>query len=146
MIKNQHDLIFKNEVYAIVGAAIEVSNKLGSGFLEAVYQEALYLELTSRGIPTKQQVPVKINYKGKILQKKYIADFLYYDQILVEIKAIKSITVIEEAQILNYLNATGYTLGLIINFGNPKLDWERYIVTQRDGIRLRLQSLKRNHQ
>jgi len=131
MHTDTHELIFKDEVYAIVGASLAVLNELGSGFLEAVYQEALYLELKDRKIPAKQQFPINIMYRGRVLQKKYIADFLCYDQILVEIKVIRLITAIEEAQILNYLNATGYHLGLIINFGNPKLEWERYIVTQR---------------
>lgn len=131
MHPDTQELIFKDEVYAIVGAALAVLNELGSGFLEAVYQEALYLELKDRKIPAKQQFSIDIMYRGRVLQKKYIAVFLCYDQILVEIKVIRLITAIEEAQILNYLNATGYHLGLIINFGNPKLEWERYIVTQR---------------
>jgi GxxExxY protein len=122
-------LIFKDEVYQIVGAAMEVSNHLGCGFLEAVYQEALSLEFTERHIPYVQQKRIQITYKNTILQKHYMADFLCYEQIIVEIKALKQLTSIEEAQILNYLKATGHPVGLLLNFGSPRLEWERYVNT-----------------
>ena len=125
------ELLFKDEVYAIIGAAMEVSNELGSGFLEAVYQEALGIELTARQIPHEQQKPIKIRYKGIELMKDYFADFLCYDQIIVEIKAIKQLSTIEEAQLLNYLKATGCPLGLLINFGVPKLEWKRFANTRK---------------
>ena len=124
-------LIFKDEVYQIVGAAMEVSNHLGCGFLEAVYQEALSLEFSERQIPHVQQKRIQIKYKNTILQKHYIADFLCYEQIIVEIKALKQLTSIEEAQILNYLKATGHPVGLLLNFGSPKLEWKRYANTSR---------------
>ena len=124
-------LIFKDEVYQIVGAAMEVSNHLGCGFLEAVYQEALSLEFSERQIPHVQQKRIQIKYKNTILQKHYMADFLCYEQIIVEIKAIKQLTTIEEAQILNYLKATGHPVGLLLNFGSPRLEWERYVNTSR---------------
>ena len=130
MNANPSDLILKEEAYQIVGAAMEVSNQLGCGFLEAVYQEALEIEFNERGIPAIPQKRIPISYKGKVLNKEYIADFLCHDQILVEIKAIKAITEIEEAQILNYLKATDFQLGLIINFGSSRLEWKRYVLTK----------------
>ncbi len=132
MNANERELILKEEVYQIVGAAMEVSNQLGCGFLEAVYQEALEIELAERRIPHLPQKRIAISYKGKLLKKEYVADFLCHDRIVVEIKAIKAITRIEEAQLLNYLKATDLPLGLIINFGTPKLEWKRYVNAQRN--------------
>lgn len=126
----EHELLFKDEVYAIVGAAMEVSNVLGSGFLEAVYQEALQLELSARRIPFVAQSAISISYKGRILRATYIPDFICYDQIIVEIKALKALTSIEEAQLLNYLKATGRPVGVLINFGAPKLEWKRMVMTK----------------
>lgn len=124
------DLIFKDHVYRIIGSAINVSNELGCGFLEAVYQEAMGIEFTENNIPYDPQKKIKINYKGRPLDKEYIADFLCFNNIIVEIKAINRITKIEEAQILNYLKATKLPLGLIINFGTTKLEWRRYANTK----------------
>ncbi|MBI4288569.1 MAG: GxxExxY protein [Chloroflexi bacterium] len=130
MNTNERELIYKEEAYRIVGSAITVSNTLGCGFLEAVYQEAMEIELRESRVPFEAQKRIQIQYKNRILQKEYVADFLCYDRIIVEIKAIKMITVLEEAQLLNYLNATKLPLGLIINFGAPKLEWKRYINTK----------------
>ena len=132
MDANERELILKDEVYQIVGAAMEVSNQMGCGFLEAVYQEALGIELDERRIPHVPQKRIVISYKGRALNKEYIADFLCHDQIVVEIKAVKSITGIEESQILNYLKATNLPLGLIVNFGAPQLEWKRYANTKRN--------------
>jgi GxxExxY protein len=122
------ELLLKDEVYAIVGAAIEVSKELGAGFLEAVYQEVMELELTSRGIPHEPQKELCIFYKGQCLEKKYIADFVCFGSVLVELKAIKEIGSVEESQMLNYLKATGLRVGIIINFGDPgRLDWKRMV-------------------
>jgi GxxExxY protein len=121
-------LILAEEVYAIVGAAMEVHGELGAGFLEAIYQEALGLEMTSRGIPFFSQVPLRVRYKGTTLMKEYIADFLCYEQIIVEIKSMKELTEREEKQLVNYLKATGMKVGVLINFGDPgRLDWTRLI-------------------
>ena len=132
MDANERELILKDEVYQIIGAAMDVSNELGCGFLEAVYQEALELELDDRRIPHVPQQRIKIAYKARLLSKEYIADFLCHDRIVVEIKAIKAITAIEEAQMLNYLKATQLPLGLIINFGSSQLQWKRYANTKRN--------------
>ena len=126
MNAKEHELILKDEVYEIVGAAMEVSNHLGCGFLEAVYQEALGVEFAARHIVYQAQKRIEISYKGAVLRKEYIADFLCMDSIIVEIKAIKAISGIEEAQLLNYLKASSLRLGLIINFGSKKLEWRRY--------------------
>jgi GxxExxY protein len=122
------ELLLKEEVYAIVGAAIEVYNDLGSGFLEAVYQEAMGMELTSKCVPFEPQKELCIYYKGRCLQKKYFADFVCFGSVLVEIKVMRQIGSGEEAQLLNYLNATGLRVGLLINFGDPgRLDWKRMV-------------------
>ena len=130
--KREYDgLIYKDEVYRIVGAAMNVSNTLGSGFLEAVYQEALEIEFQDSDVPFVSQKRIQISYKGRVLNQDYIADFVCFDNIIVEIKAIKEITGIEEAQLINYLKATKLPLGLIINFGSPKLEWKRYANTRK---------------
>ena len=125
------DLLYKNEVYGIVGAAMEVYNTLGPGFHEAVYQESLALEMRQRGIPFGEQHALRLFYKGDPLQHTYVADFLAHDKIIIEIKAIKRLTPVEEAQLLNYLKATRLELGLLINFGNPyKLEWSRKVLSR----------------
>jgi GxxExxY protein len=127
-IQTKKELLFAQEVYAIIGAAMDVHNELGSGFAEAVYQEAMEMELTARGIPFERQVPLKIKYKGKTLKKEYVADLICYGQIVVEIKAQRELKGREESQCLNYLKATQLRLGVLINFGDPgRLDWQRVI-------------------
>ena len=122
------ELLLKDEVFANVGAAIEVHRELGPGFLEAVYQEALAIELRERGIQFEAQKPLRISYKGKTLNKEYFADLVCYGQIIVELKALDRLTGNEEAQILNYLKATGLRVGVIINFGSHgKLEWKRFV-------------------
>ena len=122
------ELILKDEVYLVVGCAIEVHKELGFGFLEAVYQEAMEFELTQRRIPFDAQLPLAISYKGQRLKKEYLADLICYGQIIVELKALERLSGREEAQLLNYLKATGYRVGLLINFGNsPKLEWKRFV-------------------
>jgi GxxExxY protein len=122
------ELILKDEVYAIIGAAVEVHRELGPGFLEAVYQEALEIELAQRGIPYRSHQPLTIYYKGQRLRKEYEADVICYEQIIVELKALDHLSGREEAQLLNYLKATGLRLGLLINFGSVgKLEWKRMV-------------------
>jgi GxxExxY protein len=123
------ELLYKDEVYAVIGAAIEVHRVLGSGFLEAVYQEALELELQYRGIPFERQRMLRISYKGQELSKTYVADLVCYGEILVELKAASSLTGQDESQLLNYLKATGKRVGLLINFGAAgKLEWCRRVL------------------
>ena len=122
------ELIMKDEVYAVIGAAIEVHRELGSGFLEPVYQEAMEMELADRKIPFKAQQELTISYKGRPLKKKYAPDFLCFDQMIVEIKALDCLSGTEEAQVLNYLKATGFRVGALINFGSAgKLEWKRFV-------------------
>ena len=113
--------------YKIIGAAIEVHKELGCGFLEAVYQEALGREFASQGVPFKSQPVVQIFYKGNPLNKTYQPDFICYGEITVEIKAVSSLTGLEEAQLINYLKATKLKVGLLINFGNKSLEHKRLV-------------------
>ncbi len=123
------ELIFKEEVYAIMGVAMDVHRELGSGFLESVYQEALEVELAFHKIPYESQKPLKIVYKGQTLDKEFIADLICYGKIVVELKTQDRLSGKEEAQVLNYLKATGLKLGLVINFGShPKLEWKRLVL------------------
>lgn len=125
-------LIYKDEVYATVGAAMEVYNALGSGFLEPVYQEALEIELTERDIPFKTQKELRLSYKGRQLKKTYFADFVVFGKVIVEIKALNCLTSREEAQLLNYLKATGLEVGILVNFGaDDKLEWKRMVLTKK---------------
>jgi GxxExxY protein len=122
------ELLYREEAYAIIGAAMEVHRELGSGFYEAVYQEATELELTTRAIPFEPQKTLQIQYKGRMLKKAYEADLICYGKIIVEIKAIECLTSKEESQALNYLKATGFRLALLINFGDPTgLEWKRIV-------------------
>lgn len=122
------ELVLKNETYAVIGAAMEVHNELGPGFLEAVYQEALEVELAERGIPFQRQKPLRIRYKDRLLAKEYVADVVCYDSMIVELKALDTLSLREEAQVINMLKATGYPAGLLINFGSiGKLQWKKFV-------------------
>ena len=116
-----------DRTYKIIGAAIEVHKELGCGFLEAVYQEALAREFSAQAIPFKLQPIIQIAYKGKPLDKTYQPDFVCYGEIILEIKAISSLSGIDEAQLINYLKATGLKLGLLINFGSKSLEHKRFV-------------------
>jgi GxxExxY protein len=122
------ELLLKDEVYAVVGAAIEVHRELGAGFLEAVYQEAMEIELADQAIPFSSQRPLGIRYKGRVLIKQYVPDLLCYDQMIVELKALTKLSGTEESQLLNYLKASELRVGLLVNFGSPgKLEWKRFV-------------------
>ena len=116
--------------YAIIGAAMEVHKQLGSGFLEAVYQEALAIELTLRAIPFDREILLPITYKGQRLQTGYRADFICFENIVVELKALRRMGGVDEAQILNYLKVTKHPVGLILNFGGKSLEYRRYANTR----------------
>jgi GxxExxY protein len=120
-------ILYEKEVYAIIGAAMTVHNELGPGFFEAVYQEALEIEFSSKHIPAQKEVPLQIYYKDTLLSKYYIADFLCFDKIIVETKALSKLSTEHQAQVLNYLKATGLKLGVLINFGQSKLEYKRII-------------------
>lgn len=126
------ELLFKEEVFAIIGAAMEVYNVMGIGFLEAVYQAAFEMELSMRRIPFESQKELMVYYKGQPLSAVYKSDLILYGKIVVELKALDHLTTREEAQLLNYLKATGMEVGVLINFGaHGKLEWKRMVFTQR---------------
>ncbi len=129
------NLLLKDEVYAIVGAAREVHRTLGCGFLESVYQEALEIELTNRGISYVAQKELPLIYKGRLLKKAYVADFVAYDKVIVELKASNGLTTVDEAQVINYLKATGLKVGVLINFGKDSLEWKRKVFDTKNKIR-----------
>ena len=121
------ELIFKNEVYQIIGAAMEVHKELGCGFLEAVYQEALEIEFQLRKIPYLREPKLNIYYKEQILTKYYEADFICFDNIIVELKALSNLISDHESQMLNYLKATKLKVGVLINFGRQSLEYKRMV-------------------
>jgi len=122
------ELLYKNEVYQIIGAAMEVHRELGPGFLEPVYQEALELELIHQSIPYIREQPLSIFYKGIKLTRTYSADFLCFDQIIVELKALSQLNGGHESQLINYLKATKLRVGILINFGAKSLEYKRMIL------------------
>ena len=121
------NLLYENESYRIIGAAMEVHNELGPGFLEAVYQEALAIEFEKQQIPFIKEPKLVIIYKGQELNKYYEADFVCYDKIIVETKATKQLTGTDESQVINYLKATGFKLALLFNFGAESLEYKRLV-------------------
>lgn len=125
------------ETYAIIGVAMEVHRELGPGFLEPVYQQALALELDSQGIPYQKEVPLTISYKKSPLDCTYRADFICHDSIIIELKAVESLTAIHHAQVLNYLKATNFTRALLLNFASRSLQHQRFThtPTQKKGSR-----------
>ena len=127
MDTNEHKLLFKEDVFRIVGCAMEVLNTLGHGLLEKPYENALVVEFGLKGIPYKQQPRFDVIYKG-VKVGDYIPDLIALDKIVVDAKTIDCITDVERGQILNYLKITGLRVGLILNFKHPKLAWERLVL------------------
>ena len=122
-------LLYQDESYAIIGACFEVYKEKGNGFVEPVYQECLELEFGFQKIPVSAQSALRLAYKGVELRQRYISDFLCYEKIIIELKAVKQLTDEHRAQVLNYLKASGLRLGLLVNFGHyPKLEYERIIL------------------
>ena len=115
------------ETYAIIGAAMRVHRELGCGFLEAVYQEAMQVELRSLGLPFESQREFRVRYRGQLLEARYRADLVCYGRILVELKALQRLSGTEESQLINYLKTAGFRLGLLINFGRPSLEYHRFL-------------------
>ena len=121
-------IVFKEESFKIIGACIEVHKTLGCGFLEPVYQEALEIEFKNQSIPFEREKELKIYFKGIELRKRYNADFVFYEKIIVEVKALSQLVSDHEAQLLNYLKATGCKLGLLVNFGEKSLRYKRLVL------------------
>jgi GxxExxY protein len=125
-------LILKEEVYAIVGAAMEVHREKGPGFSEPVYQECMEIDLANRGIPVEPQKELLISYKGRLLKRSYIADLVAFGKIIVELKALDRLSSREESQLISQLKAAGFEVGILFNFGGPSLEWKRIVLTQCD--------------
>ena len=124
----EEKIIFREESYRILGACFEVYKEIGNGFLEAVYQECLRKEFEYQGISFKEKPKLQITYKEAILEQFYEPDFICYDKIILEIKAVKILTHEHKAQIINYLKVTGFCLGILVNFGHhPKVEYERFL-------------------
>ncbi len=117
--------------FAIIGAAIEVHRELGVGFLEAVYQEAFARELAKRGIPFRAEVELPVFYKGERLSTSYRADFGCFDSIIVEVKALGELTGLEQSRVINYLKASGHSIGLLVNLGTRSLQHTRLVLSPR---------------
>jgi len=127
-------LIYPEESFVIIGACFNVYKSMGSGFLEAVYHECLAIEFKHQQIPFISQSEMVLKYRDQNLKKKFKPDFICYEKIIVELKAVSHLVDEHRAKILNYLNATKLQLGILVNFGHyPKLQYERYILTERGG-------------
>jgi GxxExxY protein len=135
------DLIYKEEVYNIMGGCFAVYKDKGHGFLEPVYQECMEIELKFLELPAAPKPKLSLSYRGQPLKHGYEPDFVCFGKIILELKAVTNLTDEHRAQVLNYLNATGFKLGLLVNFGHyPKLEWERLVNTRHDVEAIHLQN------
>lgn len=122
-------LILQDETHAILGACFEVYREKGCGFIEDVFQECLEIELSERGIPFVAQAGIEMEYKGKVLRKRCVPDFICFGKVILEIKSVKSLDDTHRAQVINYLKATRMKVGLLVNFGHhPKVQHERFVL------------------
>jgi GxxExxY protein len=129
------EIIYKNESYAIIGACFEVYNAKGCGFLEPVYQECLAIEFEHQMIPAIPKPLLTLSYRDRTLLQTYQADFVCFEKIILELKSVSKLADEHRAQLLNYLHATGFLLGLLVNFGHyPKLEYERIAKTEQTRI------------
>ncbi len=119
-------LRYEHETYQIIGAAMKVHRVLGPGFAEKVYQEALAIEFVEQGIPFEREKEIHATYKGVVLEGTYIPDFICYDKIIVELKAVRELDDTHRSQAINYAKVAGFKLSLLINFGEPSLVKERF--------------------
>jgi len=120
-------ILYKDESFKIIGACMKVHNELGTGFLEAVYEEALEIEFHKQQIPYQKQVRLHLNYEGQQLKKMYRADFICYDKIILELKVVQNVPIVFYKQLKNYLKATNLELGILINFGESSLTYKRIL-------------------
>ena len=121
-------IIYKDESYKIIGLCMEVHNQLGKGFLEIVYKDALEYEFRKAGIPYEREKQYEVNYKGNILPHKFYADFVVYDKIILEVKGVSALINEHTAQTMNYLKVSGLKLGLLVNFGEIRLNSKRIVL------------------
>lgn len=127
--RKHENLLFQDEVFRIQGAVFEISREMGIGFLEAVYQECLALEFSAKAIPFLATTALKLSYKGRQLRQTYVPDVICFGKILVELKSVREVAPEHRAQVLNYLKATGFRVGLLVNFGcAPKARVERFVL------------------
>ena len=126
------EFLYKELSYKIIGLAMEVHRELGSGFLEKVYEKALFIELCDRGLKVENQVPINVKYKGQSVGE-YIVDLLVEEKVIVELKTVEKLTKLHEAQLLNYLKATGHKVGLLVNFQNEKAEIKRMVLNLPEG-------------
>ncbi len=138
------ELLYKDLTEKIIGAAMEVHRELGCGFLEALYQEAFELELKLRKIEFLRQKPHRVAYKGVVLRHPYVPDLIIENKVVVDLKAIREIGAIEEAQMINYLKVTGLEVGLVINFASRSLEWKRLVLGKEPSIDFRNPRNQRN--
>lgn len=131
VIQLHNKILFPDESYQIIGAAMEVHKVIGCGFTEPLYQEALEQELKLREIPFEREKTFSVNYKGVTLSKDFRADFVCYDNIIVELKALSDISDTHISQVYNYLKASNLQLGILINFGKPSLEYERILMSNK---------------
>ncbi|MCY4365116.1 MAG: GxxExxY protein [Chloroflexi bacterium] len=130
MTQRRRNNLYDDLTQSIIGCAFEVINELGSGFLESVYENAMVLALSEAGLPVQSQVPIPVTFRGKRVGDFY-ADLLVDGKVIVELKAVRAIIPEHQAQTINYLNATGIEVGLLINFGNPRLELKRFTRSRR---------------
>lgn len=130
------DFIYREEGYRILGACFEVYKQKGCGFLEGVYQECLEIEMELQGIPFVSQPPLALTYKERLLRQKYVPDFICFDKIILELKAVSALSDEHRAQVFNYLKATGLKIGYLVNFAHfPKVEHERIIFNDKQTCR-----------
>lgn len=127
MTTDVHRLERDEQTHAIIGAAMEVHRELGPGFVEQIYQDSLEIEFHSRGIPFNREQALPVHYKGKLLKSSGRVDFLCYEDVLVELKALDQLTARETQQVINYLKASKFKRCLLLNFGAPRLEFKRYV-------------------
>ena len=123
-IRTSGRLLYGDLTRSIIGCAFEVINELGDGFLESVYENALMVALEEAGHSVESQKAIDVNFRGRVIGNFY-ADLIVEDKVIVELKAVSNLAPEHSAQVINYLNATGFRVGLLINFGNPKLQYKR---------------------
>ena len=126
-MSSETNILYKDVSYKIIGACMKVHRKLGAGFLESIYEEALKKEFFNSGIPFNNQVKLNVYYNGEKLNKFYKADFICYDKIILEIKSVSQVPNVFYSQIKNYLTATKKELGMLVNFGQSSLTYKRII-------------------
>ncbi len=130
-LKTESDLVLKDECYRVVGACFEVYKEKGFGFAESIYHECLEIEFETQNIPFVSHPQLQIEYRGRLLEAKLIPDFLCYSAIILELKALERLVDVHRSQVLNYLKASNFSLGLLVNFGHcPRLEWERLARTR----------------